>query len=305
MRVLITGVTGQIGSALVKALCSVVQIIGVDRRQIDFAQPERIPESLNRIQPDLIINPAAYTAVDRAEDDRDLAFRVNADAPEVIARWAAPRSVPLIHFSTDYVFDGSGSRPWRESDAPNPLSAYGASKLAGDQAVRAAGGSHLIVRTSWIYAATGSNFLLTIVRLAKERSTLRVVADQVGAPTAARTVAEAVAAIIGGKPALADRLAAANGIVNLAAGGETSWHGFAVAIMKGLKARGVPLAVQEIVPIATKDYPTRAVRPANSRLDLTRLSHVFGTVTPTWEHALPAELDRLAGALVVKTAHLG
>jgi dTDP-4-dehydrorhamnose reductase len=253
---------------------------------------------LDRIAPDLIINPAAYTTVDRAEDEQDMAFRINAEAPGTIARWAADRGIPLIHFSTDYVFNGVGTRPWREDDPANPSSVYGASKLAGEEAIRSAGGPHLIVRTSWVYAAHGTNFLRTIARLARERRELHVVDDQFGAPTSARLIADAVAGILGsGDPPLADRFAASQGAINIAASGETSWHEFAVAIVEGLKARGVSLAVESAVPIATADYPTKAKRPANSRLDLTRLNELFRIAPPDWRVPLDVELDQLAAEL--------
>ncbi len=268
------------------------------RKELNLAQPDQIASALYRIAADLIVNPAAYTAVDRAEDERQLAFRINAEAPGAIASWAAGKRVPLIHFSTDYVFDGSAKRPWREDDNAGPLSVYGASKFAGENAVRSAGGPHLIVRTSWVYAATGSNFLRTIVRLAREREELRIVADQFGAPTSARLIANAIAGIIMVSGAqLAERFAASGSLVNLSASGETSWHGFATAIVEGLRARGVTLAVKGIAPIRTEDYPTKAKRPANSCFDLTRLRQVFGIETPRWEEALMAELDRLASEL--------
>jgi dTDP-4-dehydrorhamnose reductase len=299
MLVLVTGVTGQVGGALLKVLRPAGSIVAAGRDQLDLAQPDRIASVLDRIGPELIVNPAAYTAVDRAEDERELAFRINAEAPGAIARWAAARNVPLIHFSTDYIFDGADTRPWREDDPARPLSAYGASKLAGEEAVRSAGGPYLIVRTSWVYAATGSNFLRTIARLASERKELRVVADQFGAPTSARLIADAVAGIIGtDNVLLADRFTASGGVVNVAASGETSWHGFAMAIVEGLRARGVELAVESIVPIATKDYPTKAKRPENSRLDLTRLRRVFRIDTPTWDQALAVELNHLANELI-------
>jgi dTDP-4-dehydrorhamnose reductase len=298
MRILMTGVTGQVGGALAPRLAGTHAVVAANRGVLDLSTPAAIAGRLDELAPNLIINPAAYTAVDRAEDERELAFRINAEAPGAIARWAAARSVPLVHFSTDYVFDGSGERPWREDDRTGPLSAYGASKLAGEDAVRAAGGTHLIIRTSWVYAAKGANFLRTIVRLAAERKELRIVADQCGAPTSAEVIAEAVAGIVaaGGAP-LAVRFAAAGGLVNVATSGETSWHGFAVAIVDGLKARGVPLAVGEVVPIRTEDYPTKAKRPANSRLDLSRLKRVFGIETPAWDAALTVELDRLSAEL--------
>jgi dTDP-4-dehydrorhamnose reductase len=295
MRILVTGVTGQVGGALVKELEPTVSIIPSSRTILDLAQPDQIASSLDRLSPDLIINAAAFTAVDRAEDEKEMAFRVNGEAPGAIARWAAGRGVPVIHFTTDYVFDGAGARPWREDDPANPLSVYGASKLAGEEAIRSAGGPHLIIRTEWVYAACGTNFLRTIARLAKERKELRVVSDQFGAPTSARLIADAVAGILGSDGSLlADRFAASQGAINVAASGEISWHGFAVAIVAGLKARGATLAVESIVPLETKDYPTKAKRPANSRLDLTRLKEVFGIVTPRWDQALAMELDLLA-----------
>ena len=296
MGVVVTGVTGQVGSAVIKAFEPIESVFAAGRNELDLARPNLIPSVLDRIEPRLIVNAAAYTAVDRAEDERELAFRVNAEAPGVIARWAAKRNVPLIHFSTDYVFDGSGNRPWREDDVANPLSIYGASKHAGDSAVRSAGGPHLIVRTSWVYAAYGTNFFRTIAHLAKERHELRIVADQIGAPTSARVIAKTIADIVGGStPSLAEQFAAADGVVHVAASGETSWYGFAVAIVQGLKSRGATLAVERIVPISAQDYPTKAARPANCRLDLTRLRQVFRIDTLAWEQALGIELDAPAG----------
>jgi dTDP-4-dehydrorhamnose reductase len=298
MRILVTGVTGQVGGALVTALSCFGPVIAADRTMLDLARPDDIPAALGRLAPDLIVNPAAYTAVDRAEGERELALRINGEAPAAIAAWAVAAGVPLIHFSTDYVFDGSGDRRWREDDRAGPLSAYGASKLVGEQAVRAAGGPHLVIRTSWVYAATGTNFLRTIARLARERSELRIVADQFGAPTSARVIAGAVAAIVHpGSVPIETRFAAASGLVHLAAAGETSWHGFAVAIVDGLKARGTTLAVEAVVPITTAQYPTRAKRPANSRFDLTRLRATFGFEPPAWDAVLARELDLLAPEL--------
>jgi dTDP-4-dehydrorhamnose reductase len=303
MRILLTGVTGQVGAALRAPLESAGSLVVAHRTELDLARPELVAGVLDRVAPDLIVNPAAYTAVDRAEDERELAFRVNAEAPGEMARWAAARGVPLVHFSTDYVFDGSGARPWREDDATGPLSVYGASKLAGEEAIRSAGRPHLVIRTSWVYAASGANFLRTIARLARERDELGVVADQIGAPTSARLIADVVAKIVGNAgPRLIERLHASRCLVNVAAAGETSWHGFASAIVEGLKARGVPLRVQTVRPIRTQDYPTKAKRPANSRFDLTRLREAFGVETPDWRNALDRELDALAPALMAPPA---
>ena len=298
MRILVTGVTGQIGGALLSRLPASATTVAADRSMLDLAAPQVIPATLDRLAPDIILNPAAYTAVDKAEDEPDLAMRVNGEAPGVIARWAAARGLPLIHFSTDYVFDGSGDRPWREDDAPHPLSAYGASKLAGENEIRAAGGAFLIVRTSWVYAATGKNFLRTISGLARERKELRIVADQIGAPTSAALIGDVVTGMLtGGRDALLECCKRSGGVVHMAASGEVSWHGFACAIVDGLKARGVELAVEQVVPISTDQYPTKARRPRNSRLDLTRLQSVFGITPPHWQDALSPELDRLAREL--------
>ncbi len=265
------------------------------RSVLDLAEPQAIAGTLDRLAPDIVFNPAAYTAVDKAEDEPDLAMRVNAEAPGVIARWAAARGVPLIHFSTDYVFDGTGERAWREDDAPHPLSVYGATKLAGENEIRGAGGTVLIVRTSWVYAAEGKNFLRTIARLACERTELRIVADQIGAPTSAALIGDVVAGMLSeGMETLRELCARAGGLVHLASSGETSWYGFACAIVEGLEARGVRLAAERIVPIATEDYPTKAPRPRNSRLDLARLQALFGITPPRWQNALSPELDRLA-----------
>jgi dTDP-4-dehydrorhamnose reductase len=298
MRTLVTGATGQLGGALVRTLGGQVPIVAVDRARLDLARPWEIASVLDKIEPELIINAAAYTAVDRAEDERDLVFRVNADAPGAIAQWAAGRDVPLIHFSTDYVFDGTGSRPWREDDSTGPLSVYGASKLAGEMAIGAAGGSHLIIRTQWVYAAKGANFLRTIARLASERKELRVVADQYGAPTSARLIADVVSTVIGlGPVPLSSRIHLSGGLMNVAASGETTWYGFTIAIVDGLRVRGINVAAEGIMPITTAEYPTKARRPANSRLDLTRLGQAFGIRTPNWDVALATELDDLATEL--------
>jgi dTDP-4-dehydrorhamnose reductase len=298
MRILVTGVTGQVGSALVPRLHGLGTVMPADREVLDLAKPRQIAAGLDRLQPDLIVNPAAYTAVDQAEDENELAFTVNAESPAAIARWAAMRGVPLVHLSTDYVFDGSGERPWEENDVPKPLSAYGASKLAGEVAVRAAGGPHLVVRTSWVYAASGRNFLRTIARLAGEHSELKIVADQVGAPTAAAVIADAFVHILAGNAhTLPARFSAAGGLVHLAAAGTTSWHGFATAIVEGLRSRHVAVRTNRIIAIRTEEYPTKAARPRNCRLALGRLAQVFGIITPKWSAALVPELDLLAGML--------
>jgi dTDP-4-dehydrorhamnose reductase len=300
MRILVTGVSGQVGGALVPRLKRFGTVIPHDEFSIDFTKLDAISTALDHDAPDLIINPAAYTAVDKAEDEPQLAMRINAEAPGVIARWAAARAGPLIHFSTDYVYNGRGEKPWNEDDDAHPLGVYGKTKLAGEQAVRAAGGSFLIFRTCWVYAAQGKNFVRTIARLALERKELRIVGDQIGAPTSAALIADGVTKIVsGGLERLSERAAHAKGLVHICSSGETSWHGFTCAIVDGLKQRGVRLAAEQVTAIRSDEYPTRAARPLNSRLDLGRLKAVFGIVPPQWDEALAPELDNLACELVV------
>jgi dTDP-4-dehydrorhamnose reductase len=295
MRVLLTGVSGQVGGALLSRLQAIGTVIAPDSKAFDLVKPDLLADALDRVKPQLIINPAAYTAVDKAEDDREKATAINATAPGVVARWAAARNVPLIHFSTDYVFSGNEGRPWREDDEPMPLSAYGLTKLAGEREIQAAGGCHLILRTSWVYAAHGKNFLCTVARLARERKELRIVADQIGAPTSACLIADAVTKIIAdGIDHLRSFCAHADGLVHLTASDETSWYGFACSIVEGLRERGISLAVETVVPIRTDEYPTRAKRPHNSRLDLSRWCKISGHVPPHWETALAWVLDELA-----------
>jgi dTDP-4-dehydrorhamnose reductase len=299
MRVFVTGVTGQVGSTLVGALAQVASVVMANRNQLDLARPEEIASALERNAADLIINPAAYTAVGRAEDEREMAFHVNADAPGAMARWAAARGVPLIHFSTDYVFDGVGKRPWREHDATNPLSAYGSSKLVGEDAVRSAAGPHLIVRTSWVYAAKATNVFATIVRLAKEHKELRIVADQVGAPTSARLIADVVGQRYQqGQGPSRSQFRRSGGYGQHCGTERDKLARICCCILEGLKARGVASGVESIVPITTKNYPTEAKRPANCRLDLPRLRRVFRIDPPTWDQALAAELEALVGELM-------
>lgn len=296
MRILITGVTGQVGSALVSRLSPFGTVIPADRKLIDMTVPGEIAARLDELAPDIIVNPAAYTAVDKAEDERDLAFLVNEAAPLAVARWAARKRVPLIHFSTDYVFDGSGTTPWKETDTPSPLSVYGASKLAGEVAIREVGGPHLIARTSWVYAPVGANFFRTILRLAKEREELRIVADQFGAPTSAAIIADTIASMFSDARGVSDVIARAGGLLHLTASDSTSWHGFATAIVEGLQARSLALKATRILPIATAEYPVKAQRPLNSRLDLTKLSNLLDKSTPHWSSGLGTAIDEMVAS---------
>ena len=297
MRILVTGVSGQVGTALIARLHN-EDVIAASRSVIDLAQPNTIGAVLEQFSPAIVINAAAYTAVDQAEAEQELASVVNSVAPGMIARWTSAKGVPLIHFSTDYVFDGHGQTCWREDDATGPLSVYGRTKLDGEHAIRAAGGTFLIVRTSWVYAATGKNFLRTIARLAREREQLRIVTDQIGAPTSAALIAECMQKMLHGNlESFHDHCVQSNGIIHLTASGETSWHGFACTIVEGLRKRDVNLAVDRIIPIKTEDYPTPAKRPLNSRLDLTRLREVFKIAPAHWLDALEPELDVFAEEL--------
>jgi dTDP-4-dehydrorhamnose reductase len=292
MRILLTGTSGQIGSALLPLLQTRGVVFSPSRSNLDLSKPESIEPFLEELAPDFIINPAAYTAVDKAEDEPELAALINAEAPAAIARWAAAKRVPLVHFSTDYVFNGSGDHARREEDLTGPLSVYGRTKLAGEEAIRRAGGPHLVIRTAWVYAANGANFMRTIIRLARERQSLRIVADQHGTPTSARTIAAATVQVIDqGIADLSTHFAHARGLVHMTNSGSTNWYAFACSIVDGLRKRGTTLKATEIVPIATRDYPTKASRPANSRLDLSRLASAYGISPPTWEAALDAELD--------------
>ncbi|RZI73267.1 MAG: dTDP-4-dehydrorhamnose reductase [Pseudomonas sp.] len=281
LRILISGQQGQVSQALQQRLQNMGELIVLGRDQLDLSQPESIRPVVRDIKPDLIINAAAHTAVDQAESEPDLAFAINATSPGVFAEEAAALGIPLIHYSTDYVFDGSKAGAWVESDAPNPLGVYGSSKLAGERAIAAAGGQHLILRTSWVYSLTGRNFLLTMQRLLQEREKLSIVADQIGAPTWAGTIAASTGALI---ERWRDGAPGAWGVYHLTASGETSWFGFAEAIGQQLINSGKPCAVLE--PIASSAYPTPAARPLNSRLDCSLLQREWGVSQPDWHDAL-------------------
>ncbi|TWC60617.1 dTDP-4-dehydrorhamnose reductase [Pseudomonas sp. SJZ080] len=281
MRILISGQHGQVSSELQKRLKVLGELVVPGRDQLDLAQPEQIRRQVRHVRPDLIINAAAYTAVDKAESDAAAAFVVNAQAPGILAEEAAALGIPLIQYSTDYVFDGRKGAPYTETDATNPLGVYGQSKLAGEEAITAVQGKHLILRTSWVYSAHGHNFLLTMQRLLQEKPELRIVADQIGAPTWAGTIAHSTLALI-------ERWQAGEtgawGTYHLTAQGETSWFGFAQAIGEALREQGKPCA--NLLPITTSDYPTPATRPLNSRLDCSRLQREWGVSQPDWQTAL-------------------
>jgi dTDP-4-dehydrorhamnose reductase len=281
MRILISGQHGQVSRELQRRLGFVGELIVRSRDQLDLTQPDQIRHQVQNIRPDLIINAAAYTAVDLAESEPDTAFAVNAVAPGIFAEEALKLDIPLIHYSTDYVFDGTKMGPYNEGDPPNPLGVYGKSKLAGERAITDVQGKHLILRTSWVYSTHGRNFLLTMQRLLQERPEVRIVADQLGAPTWAGTIANSTMALI-------ERWQAGDtanwGTYHLTAQGETSWFGFAQAIGEALRQQGKPCA--NLLPIPSSEYPTPATRPLNSCLDCRRLQLDWGVSQPDWQTAL-------------------
>ena len=287
MKILITGQHGQVSLALQQRLQDLGELIVLGRDQLDLADVDQIRQQVRAQRPDLIINAAAHTAVDQAESEADVAFAINAIAPGVLAEEAEALGIPLIHYSTDYVFDGNKPAPYTEADTPNPLGVYGQSKLAGEQAIAAVGGEYLILRTSWVYSNHGKNFLLTMQRLLQEKPHLRIVADQIGAPTWAGTIANSTRALI-------DRWQAGKagewGVYHLTAQGETSWFGFAAAIADQLRAGGTACAELEAIPSSA--YPTPAKRPLNSRLDCSRLQQQWQVSQPQWQDALRECLAR-------------
>ena len=283
LKILISGKTGQVAVELQKHLAGLGELIVLGRDVLDLSQPDQIRAQVRAHKPDLLIIAAAHTAVDQAENEPELAFAINAIAPGVFAEEAAAQGIPLIHYSTDYVFDGRKPAPYTEDDATNPLGVYGKSKLAGELAIAASGARHLILRTSWVYSTHGKNFLLTMQRLLQERSELRVVADQIGAPTWAGTIAQSTRALI---ERWQSGDAAAWGTYHLTASGETSWFGFTQAIAGHLTAQGKACATLE--PIPASAYPTPAARPQNSRLDCSKLAREWGVAQPDWEAALSA-----------------
>lgn len=293
MTVLLFGGNGQVGHELRRSLRALGDVVVTTRsgqlpdgarcEVADFDRPDSLAELVERVAPAIVINAAAYTAVDKAEDDVDAAFRTNAEAPGVLARACALRDIPFVHYSTDYVFDGQGSRPYREDDPTAPLGVYGASKLAGEDAVRSAGGRHLILRTAWVYGRHGHNFMKTMLRLGEDRDELRVVADQIGSPTPARLIADVTAGLL--------QRPDAEGTFHLTAAGQTSWHGFAAAIFEEAVARGLIARAPRVLPITTADYPTRARRPAYSCLDVGKLERVLARRIPSWRAGLTRVLQ--------------
>ena len=296
MKLLLLGANGQVGFELRRSLAPLGEVIAATRdgkladggscEVADFDAVDSLAPLVERIAPDVVVNAAAWTAVDRAETEREAAFRANAEAPRVLAEACARRGARLLHYSTDYVFDGRGTRPYRENDPTSPLGAYGETKLAGEDAIRASGVHHAILRTAWVYAPRGHNFLRTMLRLGAERDHLRVVADQVGTPTSAKLIADATAQVLAHPPR-------APGTWHLTASGQASWHGFAEAIFAGAVERGLLPRAPVVEAISTAEYPTPAARPAYSVLDCGALLRDFGIAPPDWRAGLGQALEAL------------
>lgn len=290
MKILLLGKNGQVGWELQRALAPLGEVVALDRRTLpaaDLSDPDSLAAIVRDVKPDVIVNAAAHTAVDKAEGEAALARAVNTTAPAVLAREAAALGAWLVHYSTDYVFDGSGTAPWTESAPVAPLSVYGQTKADGEAAIRLSGCRHLVFRTSWVYAARGGNFAKTMLRLARERDRLTVVADQFGAPTGADLIADVTAHALRTAASRPD----VSGTYHLVAGGETSWHGYARHVIEHARAAGqeIRVAADAIEPVPTSAFPTPARRPANSRLDTTRLRNTFGLTLPAWQSGV----DRL------------
>ncbi len=305
MKLLLLGANGQIGFELRSALARLGNLACASRNGdlgkyvsgeiADLSDPYSLRALLDRIEPDVVVNAAAYTAVDRAEDEELLAKRINTEAIKILGDWAAKSGALVVHYSTDYVFDGRGKRPYIEVDETNPLGAYGRSKLGGEIALRASGAPHFIFRTAWVYAAHGQNFLRTMLRLGVEREELRVVADQIGAPTSARVIAtETARAIALWLRSDSGTRSVVEGTYHLVSTGQTSWHGFASAIFGQSLATGIISKQPAVVPISTAEFPTRAVRPAYSVLDNALFQRTFEATLPHWETGLSEVLKELS-----------
>jgi dTDP-4-dehydrorhamnose reductase len=295
-KILLTGVTGQVGTELYISLQNLGEVIPTiapgekfwgKALTMDLADPASIRSVINEVKPTLIVNPAAYTAVDKAEEQTTLATKINSEAPAILSELSQKLSASLIHYSTDYVYPGVGTAPYHEESPLGPLNHYGKSKLAGDQAILASKGASLIFRTSWVYGIIGQNFVKTMLRLGKDRATLKVINDQWGAPTFARTLADVTALIIArGGNDLNSYFSEHHGVYHLVNGGETNWHEFAEKIFELARLQGYAGDVSEIIPIPTSEYPTPAKRPHNSRLSCEKLKAHFGITPPEWQTAL-------------------
>jgi len=287
MKILLFGKNGQVGWELHRSLQPLGEVTALGRKEADFSNPESLRVIVRKTKPDVIVNAAAYTAVDKAEEEEELAATINEMAPRALAEEALKLNALLVHYSTDYVFDGSKNEPYSETDTPNPINAYGRTKLAGELAIQSSGCDYLIFRTSWVYASRGHNFLLTMLKLTQEREKLSIVADQIGAPTSARLIADTSVHCI--KQSAKERLLGvfSSDLYHLTASGHTSWHGFTEEIVSFAgNSMNLHLKIKEVKAIPTTEYPTPATRPMNSRLALTKLESIFTIKVPDWKIAL-------------------
>ena len=298
MNIFITGGSGQVGFELRRQLATLGDILAPNRAELDLADSKAVDAYLEQHRPDVVINAAAYTAVDNAESDQPMALRVNAELPAQLAEYCQKRSIWLMHYSSDYVYTGEGTTPWQEGDAAGPCNAYGASKLAGDEAVANSGCQHLIFRTSWVYSAFGKSFLATMLRLGAERSALSIVSDQVGAPTPARLIALVTQQALAKLQSQQTANTLVSGVYHLAPKGATSWHGFACEIFKVAKEAGLPLVITPecVAAIPTTEYPTPAARPLNSRLTVEKLETALGIKMPNWQSQLALTVEEIASS---------
>lgn len=298
LTILITGGSGQVGFELQRQLATLGNVLAPNRAALDLSNADAVDAFLAEHQPDIVVNAAAYTAVDNAESDQAMATRLNAELPAQLAEYCQQRSSWLIHYSSDYVYNGEGATPWQEGSATGPCNAYGATKLAGDEAIANSGCQHLIFRTSWVYSAFGKSFLATMLRLGAERTALSIVSDQIGAPTPARLIAlvtqQALTTL--NNPKTANDLE--SGVYHLAPKGETSWHGFACKIFQVAKQAGLPLAIspEGVTAIPTVDYPTPAARPLNSRLAVDKVEKALGIQMPSWQSQLALIVEEIASS---------
>jgi dTDP-4-dehydrorhamnose reductase len=303
LNILLTGASGQVGGQLLPLLRQLGTVVAPSHKDLDLSNSDAVRQCVQAVKPQWVVNAAAYTAVDRAESEPELAFAVNEGAVRALGEAAALLGVPVLHFSTDYVFDGHGTLPWKETDQTNPLSVYGASKLAGERALAASGAAHLIFRTSWVYGAEGNNFLRTVLRLAKERDELSVVDDQHGAPTWSRDLARLATQAITHCGKLAQQqgtsivkaVVTLEGVYHACCTGETTWFGFAEEFLRLARAARPQQRFATLAPITTAEYPTLAARPVNSRLDCTKLALELGCTMPEWRQSTAAVMAEWRG----------
>lgn len=293
--ILVTGKNGQVGWELQRSLQSLGKVVAVNREHLNLSDSDNVREVIRKIQPDIIVNAAAYTAVDKAEEEQELAYQINAISPGVMAEEAKKISALLIHYSTDYVFNGQSNIAYTETDIPDPINIYGKSKLAGEKAIQDSGCDYLILRTSWVFSSRGHNFLLSMLKFSQEQERLKIVSDQIGSPTSANFIANATSQIICKTRTRHLQKEFPSGIYNLVSSGKTTWHGFASSIIETAQATisSLKIATKEILPIPTSEYPTPAKRPLNSLLSTERIQKEFGVYSPDWQEQMKLSIEEI------------